>query len=84
MVIRGGYGIFYDQLFQNLTLFSLTQSNPELFQTALTRGNNSVGRGQLADFVFGSSPLPQPPAGFSFSELAFGGFGRKLGARFDF
>ncbi|HEV8159953.1 MAG TPA: TonB-dependent receptor, partial [Pyrinomonadaceae bacterium] len=27
-VIRGGYGIFYDQLFQNLTLFSLTQSNP--------------------------------------------------------
>jgi hypothetical protein len=76
MVIRGGYGVFYDQLFQNLTLFSLTQSNPELFQTALTLVNNSVGVGQLADFRFGLDPLPQPPAGFSFSELAFGGFGR--------
>ncbi|HEX2491823.1 MAG TPA: TonB-dependent receptor, partial [Blastocatellia bacterium] len=76
MVIRGGYGIFYDQLFQNLTLFSLTQSNPELFQTALTLVNNSVGVGQLSTFRFGIDPLPQPPAGFSFSELAFGGFGR--------
>jgi hypothetical protein len=76
MVIRGGYGIFYDQLFQNLTLFSLTQSNPELFQTALTLVNNSVGVGQLAGFRFGVDPLPPPPAGFSFSDLAFGGFGR--------
>jgi hypothetical protein len=76
MVIRGGYGIFYDQLFQNLTLFSLTQSNPDLFQTALTLINDSVGVGQLADFRFGIDPLPPPPAGFSFSELAFGGFGR--------
>jgi hypothetical protein len=76
MVVRGGYGIFYDQLFQNLTLFSLTQSNPELFQTALTLTNNSVGVGQLAGFRFGVDPLPPPPAGFSFSELAFGGFGR--------
>jgi Carboxypeptidase regulatory-like domain/TonB dependent receptor len=76
MVIRGGYGIFYDQLFQNLTLFSLTQSNPELFQTALTLVNNSVGVGQLSTFRFGVDPLPLPPAGFSFSELAFGGFGR--------
>ena len=75
-VIRGGYGIFFDQLFQNLTLFSLTQSNPELFQTALTRVNTAVGVGQLADFRFGIDPLPQPPADFSFSDLAFGGFGR--------
>jgi len=76
MVIRGGYGIFYDQLFQNLTLFSLTQSNPELFQTALTQTNTRVGVGQLSGFQFGVNPLPPPPAGFSFSELAFGGFGR--------
>ena len=75
-VIRGGYGIFYDQLFQNLTLFSLTQSNPELFQTALTLINTAVGVGQLANFRFGVDPLPAPPAGFSFSDLAFGGFGR--------
>ncbi len=75
-VIRGGYGIFFDQLFQNLTLFSLTQSNPELFQTALTLVNTAVGVGQLSTFRFGIDPLPQPPPGFSFADLAFGGFGR--------
>ncbi len=75
-VIRGGYGIFYDQLFQNLTLFSLTQSNPVLYQTALSLTNSAVGVGQLATYRFGVDPLPAPPAGFSFSELAFGGFGR--------
>jgi Carboxypeptidase regulatory-like domain/TonB dependent receptor-like, beta-barrel len=75
-VIRGGYGIFYDQLFQNLTLFSLTQTNPELYQTALTRINSLVGQGQLATFRYGVDPLPSPPADFSFSELAYGGFGR--------
>jgi hypothetical protein len=76
MVIRGGYGIFYDQLFQNLTLFSLTQTNPELYQTALTLVNSAVGVGQLSTFRFGVDPLPPPPPGFSFSNLAFGGFGR--------
>jgi hypothetical protein len=76
MVIRGGYGIFFDQLFQNLTLFSITQSNPELFQTILNLSNNDVGVGQLADFRFGIDPLPPIPPGTSFSELAVGGFGR--------
>lgn len=75
-VIRGGYGIFYDQLFQNLTLFSLTQSNPVLYQTALSLTNTAVGSGQLPTFRFGVDPLPTPPAGFSFANLAVGGFGR--------
>jgi Carboxypeptidase regulatory-like domain/TonB dependent receptor len=75
-VIRGGYGIFFDQLFQNLTLFSLTQSNPELFQTILSLTNNAVGSGQLANFRFGVDPLPALPPNFSISELAVGGFGR--------
>ncbi|MDQ3750514.1 MAG: TonB-dependent receptor [Acidobacteriota bacterium] len=70
-VIRGGYGIFYDQLFQNLTLFSLTQSNPVLYQTALP-----LNQAQLAAFRFGVDSLPAVPAGFSFTDLAFGGFGR--------
>ena len=75
-VIRGGYGIFYDQLFQNLTLFSLTQTNPVLYQTILSLTNSVVGQGQLATFRFGIDPLPQPPPGFSISDLAVGGFGR--------
>ncbi len=75
-VIRGGYGIFYDQLFQNLTLFSLTQTNPVLYQTILSLTNSDVGVGQLPTFRFGVDPLPQPPPGFSISDLAVGGFGR--------
>jgi len=75
-VIRGGYGIFYDQLFQNLTLFSLTQTNPVLYQTILNLTNSDVGVGQLATFRFGVDPLPTAPPGFSFSNLAVGGFGR--------
>src|SRR5262249_25941264 len=33
-VVRGGYGIFFDQIFQNLTLFSTQQSNPTIYQQA--------------------------------------------------
>lgn len=83
VVVRGGYGIFFDQVFQNLTLFSLTQSNPELFQTALDMSNSAVGVGQLATFQYCTTsactafnPLPAPPSSFSFADLAFGGFGR--------
>lgn len=75
-VIRGGYGIFYDQLFQNLTLFSLTQTNPVLYQTILSLTNTEVGVGQLPTFRFGVDPLPTPPPGFSIANLAVGGFGR--------
>ncbi len=74
--IRGGYGIFYDQLFQNLTLFSLTQTNPVLYQTILSLTNSQVGQGQLATFRFGIDPLPPTPPGFSIADLAVGGFGR--------
>ncbi len=75
-VIRGGYGIFYDQLFQNLTLFSLSQTGSELFQTILNLSNTSVGVGQLANYRFLSDPRPPLPPGFSISELSVGGFGR--------
>jgi hypothetical protein len=75
-VIRGGYGIFFDQLFQNLTIFSLTQSHTTIYQQALNLINSAVGVGQLATFRFGIDPLPTPPAGFNFGNLAVGAFGR--------
>ena len=59
-VIRGGYGIFYDQIFQNLTLFAKQQANPTIYQTVLDLVNSSVGVGQLAGFRFGIDPLPTP------------------------
>ncbi|HKY06498.1 MAG TPA: TonB-dependent receptor [Blastocatellia bacterium] len=74
-VIRGGYGIFYDQLFQNLTLFSTQQTNETIYQTVLDLINTDVGVGDLADFRFGIDPLPTP-ANPNNTELEFGGFGR--------
>ncbi|HVG17612.1 MAG TPA: TonB-dependent receptor [Blastocatellia bacterium] len=76
MVIRGGYGIFYDQIFQNLTLFSTQQTNPTIYQTVLDLVNSQVGVGDLANFRFGVDPLPAPPGNASNTDLEFGGFGR--------
>jgi hypothetical protein len=74
-VIRGGWGIFYDQIFQNLTLFSFTQSTPEIYSQILNLTNSDVGVGQAADFRFGVDSLPAPPA-FDFSQMPRGSFGR--------
>ncbi len=74
-VVRGGYGVFYDQLFQNLTLFSFTQSGPEIFSTLLNLTNSAVGVGQLANFRYGVDPLPAPPPP-DYSVLPTGAFGR--------
>jgi hypothetical protein len=74
-VVRGGYGVFYDQLFQNLTLFSMTQSGPEIFSTLLNLTNTAVGVGQLASFRYGVDPLPEPPPP-DYSVLPTGAFGR--------
>ncbi len=70
-VIRGGYGIFYDQIFQNLSLFSAVQSQPQVFQTAI-----SLSGPDLTSFIYGVTPLPTVPAGFSYANLNVGSVGR--------
>ena len=74
-VIRGGYGIFFDQIFQNLTLFSFTQSTPEIYSQILNLTNSDVGVGQAPGFRYGVDPLPTPPP-FDFAQLPAGSFGR--------
>ena len=74
-VVRGGYGLFFDQIFQNLTIFSLSQSGPEIYSQILNLTNSDVGVGQAPAFRYGVDPLPAPPA-FDFSQLPRGAFGR--------
>lgn len=82
MVVRGGYGIFYDQIFQNLTLFSQQQVNATLYQTILDLQASDLGPGCSGfpwcpvGFRFGIDPLPTPPAGTTLTELAAGSVGR--------
>ena len=73
-VIRGGYGLFYDQIFQNLTIFSLSQSGPEIYLESRVQ-NTDVGVGGAANYRFGVDPLPTFPP-LNFAELPVGSFGR--------
>ena len=61
LVVRGGYGLFYDQIFQNLTVFSMSQSGPDFYAQVLGFTNTAVGVGQLPNFRYGVDPLPAPP-----------------------
>lgn len=87
IVIRGGYGIARDQIFQNLTLFSIQQRNPTIYQTVLDLTTTARGTGcaqtpggtpttDLCRFSFGVTPLPSPNV--SPSSLADGATGRIL------
>lgn len=74
-VVRGGYGIFYDQIFQNLSLFSQVQSEPQVFQTAISETNTGEGS-FLHTFRFGVHPLPPAPPASAFTNLIPGAVGR--------
>jgi hypothetical protein len=75
LVVRGGYGLFYDQIFQNLTIFSMTQSGPEFYAQIMGLTNSDVGVGQLPAFRYGVDALPAPPP-LAFGDLPAGSFGR--------
>jgi hypothetical protein len=82
MVIRGGYGIARDQIFQNLTLFAIQQEQPTLYQTffdltASAKGTNCAAgtpATDLCNFRFGIDPLPV--SNFAPTDLAPGATGR--------
>lgn len=82
-VIRGGYGISRDQVFQNLTLFALQQARETIYQTLISAETSVppgggpctfTGAVDLCAFRFGVDPLPAPIGGFT--EIEVGAFGR--------
>ncbi len=72
-VLRGGFGIYYGNTFQNIPLFMEQQSNPTIFQTAfsITSSDNVPGVAScgspavtpctLSAWRFGVDPLPTIP-----------------------
>jgi len=79
-VIRGGFGLYYGNIFQNIPLFMEQQSNPTIFQTALSLtspGDIVPGAATtLGKWQYGVSPYPTipPPSG----NLAPGSVGRLM------
>ena len=65
-LVRVGFGMYYDNTFQNIPLFMEQQANPTIFQTAFAlNGATDVVPGtgiQLQNWRFGIDPLPTIPA----------------------
>jgi hypothetical protein len=88
-VIRGGYGIARDQIFQNLTLFSIQEEQQTLYQTFFDRTSSATGSNclpgtppeDLCNFRFGVDPLPV--SNFAPTDLAPGGTGRIIDPNMD-
>ena len=82
-IIRGGYGIARDQIFQNITLFSVQQTQPTIYQTIFdVLGSEPPGNGctsgsttfNICSYALGSPLPPVPAAGLN--DLSYGGVGR--------
>jgi hypothetical protein len=65
-VVRGGFGMYYDNTFQNIPLFMEQQANPTIFQTAFSvsasNGDTVPGTGIPVSSWHIGNPLPTIPA----------------------
>jgi hypothetical protein len=62
-LVRGGFGMYYDNTFQNIPLFMEQQSNPTIFQTAFAISPTDIvpGTGILLSNWHLGDPLPTIP-----------------------
>ncbi|MFY9610081.1 MAG: TonB-dependent receptor [Blastocatellia bacterium] len=60
-VVRGGYGIYYDQSFLNVPLFAVQSANPEIYALII---DDSVGLSLASPAPSFPRPLTNPPIGF--------------------
>jgi Carboxypeptidase regulatory-like domain len=59
-VLRGSFGMFYGTGIITSAYFSNLEQQETVFVRS-TVANSAIGSGQLADYVYGVSPLPQAP-----------------------
>ena len=77
-IVRGGFGMYYDNTFQNIPLFMEQQANSTIFQTAfsLSPTDTVPGTGILLSNWHLGDPLPTIPA--ASSQLVPGSTGRLM------
>lgn len=77
-IMRGGFGLYYGNVFQNIPLFMEQMSNPTVFQTVVSLSSPTdivTGTGiALGNWRYGVDPMPviPPPS----TQLASGSVGR--------
>jgi hypothetical protein len=76
-VLRGGYGLYYGNVFQNIPLFMEQMSNATVFQTVLSLsapGDTVPGTGKtLGQWRYGIDPMPTiPPPSTQLAYLSVG------------
>ncbi len=82
-VLRGGFGLYYGNVFQNIPLFMEQMSNPTVFQTVISLSSPTdivTGTGiPLGNWRYGVDPMPviPPPS----SQLAAGQRGAPDGSQ---
>jgi Carboxypeptidase regulatory-like domain/TonB dependent receptor-like, beta-barrel len=84
-VVRGGFGLYYGNTFQNIPLFMEQQANPTVFATVLSLSNSTdtvpcTGGLTLSQWRYGVDPMPclPPPA----TQLSDGSVGRMLDSNY--
>ena len=79
-VLRGGFGLYYGNSFQNIPLFMEQQANPTVFQTVLSLSSPTdpvPGTGlTLGQWQYGVSPTPTLPG--PLTQLTDGSVGRLI------
>jgi hypothetical protein len=82
-VLRGGYGLYFGNVFQNIPLFMIQQANPTIYQGvfSIASGDEVPGTGiLLQNWRYGVDPLPTipPPS----SQLVDGATGRLMDPKY--
>ncbi|MFL6211841.1 MAG: carboxypeptidase regulatory-like domain-containing protein [Pyrinomonadaceae bacterium] len=83
-ILRGGYGLYYGQVFLNIPLFMIQQANPTIFTSVFSIASGDVVPGTnilLSNYRFGVDPLPTIPA--PATQLAAGNTGRVMDADYQ-
>ncbi|MCU1242154.1 MAG: TonB-dependent receptor, partial [Candidatus Acidoferrum typicum] len=90
-VLRGGYGLYYGNVFQNIPLFMIQQANPTIYQGLFSITGNGPGQAcsdcevpgtgiPLSNWSFGNSPFPVIPP--DSATLAAGATGRLMDPKY--
>jgi outer membrane receptor protein involved in Fe transport len=83
-IIRGGYGLYYGNVFQNIPLFMIQQANPTIYQGVFSISTPDAevpGTGiALGDWRYGVDPFPAIPP--PLADLVDGATGRLMDPKY--